>query len=161
MLTRIFPDMLDNRFRGHVLALWLFVPLLALEAIMGGNSILNARDIAMHADGIPLDSYSTAAAAAVVSLFALLGFCRLLFAALGLLVLIRYRAAVGLMYLLFLIVHLGSKVLTTIHPIARAGGGSGNMGTIIVWSLTGAFALGLLLSLIGKPSRSQANGPPE
>src|SRR5579862_4280134 len=111
ILNRIFPKQFDNVYSGHRLAIWLFGLVVLMELAMGANSIINTRTVAMSADGIPLDSYSAGGADAVIALFAIAGLFRVLLALQGVLVLIRYRAMIPFMYLLLLILHLGSKML--------------------------------------------------
>src|SRR5690349_8347545 len=121
MLDRIFPKQFDNIFRGHWLGLWLLAPVLLARLAIGVNSTLNTRTVAESADGIPLDTFSAAAANTVVSLFALSGFSFILLSLLGILVMLRYRAMIPLMYLLLLIQQLGNRGLLLLHPIARSG----------------------------------------
>ena len=73
MLRRIFPRQFDNTYRGHWLAVWILVTVVLLELVIGANSIVNTRSVAMGADGIPLDRFGAEAATTVISLFALLG----------------------------------------------------------------------------------------
>lgn len=35
MLTRLFPEQIDNHHRGHVLAIWLLVPLALVKFLIG------------------------------------------------------------------------------------------------------------------------------
>jgi len=69
-----------------------------------------------NADGIDLESFGTSAAAIVVRLFALLGLNGLVLPLLSLIVLIRYRAMIPLLFLLFLTVQIGSRVLLLLNP---------------------------------------------
>ena len=120
MLNRIFPKQIDNRYRGH----WLGRADRAGGAdAAGAGRGLDGRP-ALHraaADAIPLDSYGPAGPAAAVSLFALLGLSISLLLLWGVVVLIRYRAMIPLLYLIVLLQIVGTKVLVTLHPIARAG----------------------------------------
>ncbi len=147
MLDRLFPRQIDNAYRGRRLGLWLFVPILIVELGIGGNSMINPHTVAATADGIPVDSYGPAGAAQVISLFALLGFCRLLFALLGVLALIRYRAAIALIYLVFLALHLGNKVLNLAHPTVSSGAPSAGLGSAVVLTLLAMLLVGFALSL--------------
>jgi hypothetical protein len=70
MISRVLPQPIDNTYRGHRLALWLFGLLLFMKVAMSVNSIFNASSVASSADGIPLDTYTPAAARTIVSLFA-------------------------------------------------------------------------------------------
>src|SRR5438105_1179417 len=111
MLGRVFPTQFDNTYRGHWLAIWILVPVVLLELVISVNSIILTRMVAMGADGIPLDRFSAEAATTVISLIVLLGFSRLLLALLGVMALIRYRAMIPFIYLLLLVLQLGSKAL--------------------------------------------------
>lgn len=153
MLGRIFPKQFDNFYRGHWLAIWLLVPIVLLRLVIGANSILNTRLVATTADGIPLDSFGAAGAEAVIALFALLGLYFVLLALLGILVLIRYRAMIPLMYLLLLAQQLGGRVLGLLHPIARSGASSAQLGSALILGILAATVLGFVLSLLGN-SRS-------
>src|ERR1043165_151158 len=73
MLNRIFPRQFDNDHRGHWLGIALFILVIALKAMQGVNSIIMTHQVMTTADGIPVDSYGPAAAAAAMSMFALLG----------------------------------------------------------------------------------------
>jgi hypothetical protein len=150
ILNRLFPKRFDNAYTGQLPGLWLFVPILIVELVIGGNSMLNARSVAMGADGIPLDSYGPAGAAMVVSLFSLLGLSRLLLSLQGVLVLVRYRAAVPYMYLLFLLLHLGNKALALLYPALKPAGSTPATGSIVVLVMLGALLIGFVLSLAGR-----------
>src|ERR1700722_15525723 len=129
MLTRIFPKAFDNHYRGYRIAIWLFVPLVLIRLLMGGNFMWHPHDVAATADAIPLDSYSFAAAEAVISLYAQIGLYRLLLALLTVLALIRYRSMIPLLYLLLLAELLGSRLLDRLYPIAKSGVASAGAGS--------------------------------
>lgn len=160
MLSRIFPKQFDNAYRGHWLALWLFVPVMLVRAIEGVNSIVITRQVATGADAIPLASYDPPAAAAVIALFALLGLYGLLLPLLGVVALIRYRTMIPLLYLLLLLLYAGSRVILTLDPIARAGSAvvSGiPVGALFNYGLLAFTVAGFVLSLVvrnteGKPA---------
>src|ERR1700679_4183105 len=118
LLERLLPRQIDNLYRGRRLALWLLIPVVLTRLVMGANSIINTRFVASGPDAIPLSSYGTAAAQAVVGLFAVLGLSHLLVALQGVVVLIRYRALVPLFYLLLLAYALGGEAVPTLRPIA-------------------------------------------
>lgn len=150
MLNRIFPRQIDNRHRGHWLAIWLLVAIVAMRSAIGANSMLNPRLVATSADGIPLASFDPGGAQAVVALFALLGLFQLLLAFLGVVALIRYRAMIPLIYLLLLIHLLGLRVLRLAHPIAASGASGGQIGSAIGLALLAITLAGFVLSLLGR-----------
>jgi hypothetical protein len=140
----LLPSAINNNYQGSRVAVWLLWLIAAMKIVMGLNSTINARLIAQTADGIPLTSYPGAAAQTVVSLFALVSFVNLLVGLLCVLVLVRYRAAIPLAFLLLLLEHGGKRLILLANPIERIGGGS---GTAINLTLLLVMALGLFLSL--------------
>jgi hypothetical protein len=148
MLERLFPRAIDNTYRGHPVGYWLLVPSVAFKLVIGVNSAVMPAAIASTADAIPLATYPASAADAVTSLFALGGLDLLILALFGAIALVRYRAMIPLAYLLLLLDQLGTRVLLTLHPIARST--TTSAGPPINLILTAALALGLLLSLIGR-----------
>jgi hypothetical protein len=158
MFGLLLPRQFDNTFRGWRLGLWLFVPVVLMRLLIGFNSAFNPRETAMNADGIPLDRYDAGGAAQVVALFSLLGFAQLLLALLGVLALVRYRAMIPLMYLLFLAGQLGNRVLNALHPTIEAGAttvaGGISVGSLVVNTLLAAMVIGLVLSLIPRGDKT-------
>ena len=110
-LGRILPRRIDNTYGGHRLALWLFAAILLVKTAIALGTIFNGRDAAQTADGIPLESFGAAGAAAVVSLFAIWGLAQVVISLIGVLALFRYRAMVPLMFALFLFEHVGRRVI--------------------------------------------------
>ena len=146
-LSRILPVRIDNRYCGHVLALWLFVPVTLQRVALGLTHLLKADGGAQSISTIPLDTYPPAAAQNVVGLFARLGLEQLLFGSLCLLVLLRYRALIPLMYLLIVAHYLASRVVGQIKPLVLAGTSGARTPALVIAILC---ALGLALSLSGR-----------
>ena len=73
MFNRLLPQRIDNTYRGHKVALWLFALVVFLKTSIGLGTIFNGRNAAISADGIPLDTFTPAGADAFVSLFAAWG----------------------------------------------------------------------------------------
>jgi hypothetical protein len=162
MLRRIFPRQFDNFYRGHWLAIWILVPVVLLEFVIGANSIINTRSVAIGADGIPLDRFDAEAATTVISLFALLGLARVLFALQAMMVLIRYRAMIPFTYLLLLVLQLGSKALLVLHPDIRSIGHNTATGSAVILVLVAMLLAGFVLSLVGpaaEGTRSESARP--
>jgi hypothetical protein len=121
MLELLIPQHIDNTFRGQKAALWLFGLLALMRTFMGFNVMFNTHQVAITADGIPLDSYPAAAAQNIVAMFALLGLTYLSTALMSWVVLVRYRAAVPLMFTLMLLQFFAGSLLDKLHPLARVG----------------------------------------
>ena len=144
MFNLLLPRRIDNTYRGHRLALWLFGLLLFMKSAISLNSIFHGYTVAQSADGIPLDTFPPAAARAVVSLFGLLGVSQLMFCLLGILVLARYRAMLSFMFALLLLEHLSRRLMLQLMPIVRTGKPP---GTAINLALLAVMIVGLALSL--------------
>ena len=119
MLRRLFPQRIDNTYRGHRLALWLFALLVLMKGGIGLGTIFNGRSAAISADEIPLDTFTPAGEQAFVSIFAAWGLSQLMLNLIGLLVLVRYRAMVPFMFALLLLEHVSRRLIFWILPIAR------------------------------------------
>ena len=152
MFDQILPQQIDNSYRGHRLALWLFGGLVFMKASIGLGTIFNGRNAAVSADGIPLDSFGPAGAQAFLSIFAAWGLAQATLGLLCVVVLIRYRALVPFMYALLLLEHLCRKLIFAVMPIDRTAGAPGHL---INLALVGLMVVGLVLSLRNR-DRQQA-----
>ena len=100
-LNRVFPPVIDNRFPGHWLALYIFYALTAVTLWRSQHHIFAADGGAQSIATIPLDTYTSGGAEATVFMFALWGASQLGLALVYLLAAIRYKAMIPLLYLLF------------------------------------------------------------
>ena len=157
MLNRLFPERIDNTYSGHALALWLFGLVVAARILQGLVVTFDTYSVAMSADGIPLDTFTPAAAQTVVALFALSGLSRLVVALLCLLVLVRYRRALAFMFALLLLESLAKEVLLRFVPLPRIGAPP---GPAVNLSLAALMTAGLALSLWRRrAARVQGDAP--
>ena len=154
MLKRLLPRQADNTYRGYRAALWLFGALVLLKSLVSLSSIFDGRDVAVSADGIPLDAFTPAGAQAVVAAFAAWGLAQLTVCLLGVLILARYRSLVPFMFALLLLEHLGRRLLFQLMPVAGTGTPPGFFVNLIILALMVA---GLSLSLWNR-ERLQAKG---
>lgn len=158
MLERLFPKQIDNDYRGRILALWLLVPLALAKLLQGANvagffGADKSRQVLEGVDKVPLGSYPAEAASHLVFLFAAWGLGVFLLGLLGVVVLLRYRAAIPPMYLLLLIEQLGRKVLATIHLDRPFLSLAANAANLINWAFLVVIVVGLALSLTRRRSR--------
>jgi hypothetical protein len=149
VLDRLLPRSADNDYRGHWLAPWCFGLLVLLKTVIGVNSIWHGYRVASSADGIPLDTFPPAAASTVVSLFALLGIADLVFCAVCLLALVRYRTLLPLLFGLLLTQRLGSRLVHHYLPLATASHPAGSVVALVLIALPVG---GLVLSLWQRPA---------
>jgi hypothetical protein len=144
MWNPLFPRRVDNAYRGYKLAVWIFALLVLMKGAIALNSIFNGYVVASSADGIPLDSFPSAGAQTVVSLFALLGLSHLMICLLCVLVLVRYRAMIPFMFALLLLEHVSRRLILRILPIPKTGTPPGSVVNLV---LLGLMIVGLALSL--------------
>ena len=111
MLNRVFPELIDNHYRGFKFALWLFYPLAFMYVAIALAAIFARDGGAQSADGIPLDTFTSGGAEAVIGVVAFLGLAKLLLGLLFVLTLFRYRAMIPLMYVLIVVVILVKHIL--------------------------------------------------
>ena len=142
MLDRLLPSTIDNNYRGHALARWVFV---ALTAITIGRSLAHmfAEDGgAQSIASIPLDSFSQAGSDVVVTVFALWGLSQLIIGFLYALVLWRWASLIPLMYALFSFEYLMRLAVPLyapgLHTLETAPGAIGNviflpLGLAMLW----------------------------
>ena len=150
MVRLLFPKVLDNKYRGQWLALVFFVPVLLLKLMMGFNvagfnPAMEVRDILQDVDGIPLDTYSTAAVTDLIFFANAWGLSLLTICLVGVIAFIRYRSMIPFTILLLTVEQVGRKAMS----IAESGLGIGpdmSAGNIINWALSVALLVALLLS---------------
>ncbi len=150
MFEKLLPRHIDNSFRGPRLAVWLFVLILLMKTAQSIAILFGGASVIMGADGVPLDTYSSPAAQTVVSLWAHLGFLRLLICLLGLLVLIRARSLLPFMFGLLALHDVGRLVVFHYLPIVRVGTPIGPTVNALLMALT---IVGLVLSILPRRSR--------
>jgi hypothetical protein len=151
MLARLLPKQFDNEFRGQPLAIWLLIPIVLVRLLQGVNCILHPAAIAVSADAIPLSRFTPDASAVIVLLFALSAISFLLFALQGILVLLRYRSMIPLMYLWALVDTFARRALNVVHPtVESVAAGGHSIGFYVNLALLGAMAAGFVLSMIGR-----------
>jgi hypothetical protein len=147
MLGTIFPKTLDNAYRGHPIAGWLLALLSVVKTGQGLQTLIDTRHVALGPDGIPVDTFGAAAANEVLSLLALLGMYVMIVPILSLIALVRYRAMVPLMYLLFIAVQLGARLINYLHADGNFAIG---YGTLINFGILAATCVGFILSLTNR-----------
>jgi hypothetical protein len=121
MLDNLLPRTIDNTYRGQKLAYVPFVLLVLLKLVIGTNSIIHGYDVMTKADGLPLATFPPAAVQCLVSLWALLGLAHIVIGLLCVVVLIRYRSMIPLMFALLLVQNLGAQLISHYLPLARIG----------------------------------------
>src|SRR4051812_15416846 len=117
MLDALLPRAIDNTYRGHRVALWLFGLVVAVRMLQSLAVIFNGYSTAINADGLPLDTYPPAAAQTAVALFAQASLWRLTVCAVCVVALARYRSAVPFMFVVLILNYLAAQLLFRFAPL--------------------------------------------
>ena len=144
MLRRLLPSAEDFTYTGSRVSLWLLGLVLAMKLGIALGAIFNGHYAASVADGIPIDSYAPDAGRAFLSLFASLGLSQFVLAALGVLLLFRYRPLVPVFLLVLLMEYLARKGISAWLPIVRSGNAPGGA---INWAIFGVMLVAFVLSM--------------
>jgi hypothetical protein len=144
MLDKLLPQRIDNRYSGSKIALWLFGLIVFVHILQSVLVIVNGYSIAQSADGIPLETYPAAAAQTILAIFTLATLRRLIISLICAVVLLRYRSAVPLMFVVLGLNYLGGQLILQFVPIVRVGTPPGVVMNLIMFVLT---IVGLALSL--------------
>jgi hypothetical protein len=150
ILSRLFPARIDNTYQGSRIALLILGLLVAVRTMQSVMILVNGYSIAQSADGIPLETYPAAAAQTIVALFTLSAVNRLVISLICVVVLVRYRRAVPLVFLLLLVTYAAGQLVGRVIPIVRVGQPP---AAIVNLTLLGLTIIGLFLSLWKRRSR--------
>jgi hypothetical protein len=120
VFNQLLPQRLDNTYRVSKLGLWVFALVVAFRAAQMEGVLVNGASILRDGHGILLDTFSPAGVKILAAIYALSGLCRLVLLLLCVLVLVRDRSAIPLMFtLLVLDLVAGQVVLLHFVPIVR------------------------------------------
>jgi len=146
ILNLIFPEQFDNQFKGHKIALYVFYILTAVTLWRSQHHLFAPDGGAQTIATVPLDTFTHAGAQAVIGVFGLWGLSQLIIGLVYLLVALRYRAMVPLMYVLMLVEYLFRAFYFPItKPIPTAGTAPGAMINIPFVILTILMLLAIII----------------
>jgi ABC-type amino acid transport system permease subunit len=151
MFEKLFPKGIDNSYRGSKVALWLFGLVVGMKITQSLAVIFNGYYTAKGADGIPLDTFTPAAAQTAVAIFAQASLWRLTFCLMCVLALVRYRSSIPLLFVLFVLNYLTGELIFRFVPLVRTGTPLGPTVNLILFAL---MVIGLALSLRSPRVRS-------
>ena len=141
-MNALFPRTADNHYPGRRLGLWLFA-LMLVKIAMGLNVMFNTQEVARTADGVPIDTFGAAAAAAFSFMFAAWGLAQFVLGMLFLVVLLRYRSLVPLLFLALLVEQLGRMFLRSFWPLENAAAPGGAINIVLTAIMLVGFGLSL------------------
>ena len=133
-----------NEYRGSPIALWVFALMTLVTVGRSLAHILLPDGGAQSIATIPLDDFTANGAAALIHVFAEWGLSQLMFGLFYVIVLLRYRSLIPLMWLFILLEYSGRLLLGLAKPFELAGTAPGAVGNYVFIPLA---LIMLLLSL--------------
>jgi hypothetical protein len=127
----IFPKQINNTYTGHPIALYTFYIIIFITIVRSLIHILAPDGGAQSIATIPLDTYSVESANAVIFMFGLWGISQLLLGILFLIITIRYKALIPLMYLFIFTEYTLRLILGFFKPITLTGVAPGGIGNYV------------------------------
>lgn len=125
-LKLLLPKTIENTFAGKKAALWCFYALSAVTLWRSQHHLFSVDGGAQSIATIPLDSYANEASSTIVGVFALWGLSQLIIGFMYILVCLRYKALIPLMYLLGVIEYgMRAFYIGNYKPVETAGNAPG------------------------------------
>ncbi|MBI1213679.1 MAG: hypothetical protein GC190_19645 [Alphaproteobacteria bacterium] len=148
MLARLFPERIDNTYRGYQAAIWILVLFLLGKTLasvnaIGANPYWSSRDVLQGVEGFPLDNFGATGAKAALLLYGWWGFSHLMLTVLAVIALVRYRSMIPLIFLLAAIEKIGMQFLAETAQLNGAGGAGAAMPLVVIALLLIGFALSI------------------
>ena len=158
-MTVLFPKLIDNRYRGQWAALVLFAPILVPKPLIGFNifvlkPMIKPYDILQDVDGVPMDSFTAAAANEIEFATAAGGGALAIIALFGGLAMVRYRAFIPVAILMLLLEQSWRQVASIVERIMAGAPLLSSAGAQINLVFSAALLTSLVLSTI--PSKGDA-----
>ncbi len=128
MLKYLFPKSIDNEYKGNKSPLYLFYLVIPYTIIRSLIHLFSPDGGAQSIATIPLHSFSKNGSNTIIHLFAQWGLSQLLFGLLYIIVIIKYKSLIPLMYL-FLFIEYSTRLLLGFYkPFELEGYAPGGIG---------------------------------
>ena len=144
MLALLFPPRFDNDYRGHWLGLVVLGVFALVRLVQSSIAVAMPQFVIQSADGIPFDAFDPVAQLALIGVFRNLAWFNIALCVLAMAALLRYRAMVPLMLLVFTLLLAGQRLNAVLSAIPRDASSN---GPLIANVLLAGLAAGLVLSL--------------
>ena len=128
MIKYLFPDSVDDDYKGNKVPFYLLYPVTAFTVIRSIIHLVSPDGGAQSIANIPLQLYVKNASDTIIHLFAEWGLSQLLFGLLYIVVLIKYKSLIPLMYLILVIEYSIRLFLGFYKPIVLEGYAPGGVG---------------------------------
>jgi hypothetical protein len=143
-MNYLFPSLIDNEYKGKKIPLFFFYLLIPVTIIRSLVHIFKADGGAQSIANIPLHLYSEQASDTIVHFFSEWGLSQLLFGVLYIVVLIKYKSLIPLMYLFMVLEYSTRLFLAYYKPFVLEGYAPGGIANYFLVPL---FVVMFILSL--------------
>ena len=132
MFNKILPETIDNTFKGNKIALWFFYLITAMTVVRSCIHIFKYDGGAQSIATIPLDTFTEGGTAVVILIFAYWGLSQLMFGILQVIVALKYKSLIPLMYLMLVFEWAGRFVIALFKRIETTGQAPGGIGNMVL-----------------------------
>lgn len=133
MFNRILPSTIDNNYNGNKIALWFFYLITAITVVRSCLHIFLSDGGAQSIATIPLDTFTDTGSGsdALIMIFAYWGLSQLMFGIIQVIVAIKYKSLIPLMFLMLVIEWSGRFIISIFKTIETVGEAPGEVGNKI------------------------------
>ena len=142
---KLLPNVIDNQFQGLKIAQYAFLIITIATLVRSLIHVFAPDGGAQSIATIPLASYPTDAAAAMILMFSLWGLSQLLMGVVYLVVYLKYKSLIPAMYVLMIVEYAMRIVIGQMKPIVTSGTAPGSIGN---WVMVPVCGILLAMSLI-------------
>ncbi len=142
---KLLPDIIDNIFRGKKISQYAFLIITVVTIVRSLIHVFAPDGGAQSIATIPLDAYSSEAAATVILIFSFWGLSQLLMGLVYIGVYVKYKSLIPMMYVLLIIEYAMRIVIGQMKPIVTTGTAPGSIGS---WVMVPVCIVLLILSLL-------------
>jgi hypothetical protein len=128
----VLPKKINNTYQGRKIALYLFYLFTIMTVVRSLIHVFAPDGGAQTIATIPLDSFSNEGASAVILIFSLWGLSQLIMGMFYVIVCLRYKSLIPLMYLFILFEYLMRLILGVLKPIETTGTAPGAIINFII-----------------------------
>lgn len=118
-MKKVLPDKITNDFKASKILIYIFSLITLVTIVRSLIHIFAIDGGAQSIAGFPIDTYSQEASKVVVLIFSVWGLSQLLMGILYLIVLLKYKSLIPLMYL-FLFIEYAGRLLLGIYKSAES-----------------------------------------
>lgn len=131
-VSNILPNIIDNKYRGNKIALYFFYLITAVTVVRSLIHTFSADGGAQSIATIPLDNYSAQASQTIILIFALWGLSQLIMGIFYVIIALRYKSLIPLMYIFIAFEYLMRLVLGIMKPIVTEETAPGGLANFIL-----------------------------